>query len=162
MDSKVKIACEIIKKIEYLNIASITPDGMPWNSPVYTAYDKNLNFYWVSWKKNQHSVNIRNNENVFCTVYDSTQKAGTGLGLYFSGRAKELSNPLEMVIGLTVLYQRSKHKMRAVVEFLKYFPRRVYRFTPEKVWINGDGNMNGNVIDVREELDLQMIKDQLS
>lgn len=38
-------SAEVIKTIEYLNIASITPNGLPWNTPVYTCFDKNLNFY---------------------------------------------------------------------------------------------------------------------
>jgi hypothetical protein len=39
-------AKEIIEKIQYATIASVTEHGMPWNSPVFTAYDKNFNFYW--------------------------------------------------------------------------------------------------------------------
>lgn len=162
MDRQIAKAIEIIKNIQYINIASITPEGLPWNSPVYTAYDKDLNFYWLSWKKNQHSVNIRNNPNVFITIYDSTVPASTGVGIYFSGKAYELSNPIEMLTGLTVCYKRSKHKMRAIGEFLKHFPRRVYRFTPQKVWINGDGDVKGNFIDVRKELDLHSIKKHLT
>src|SRR3989338_2922498 len=158
MDKKIDTAGKIIKRIEYINIASITPEGLPWNSPVYTAFDKNLNFYWLSWKKNQHSVNIRNNPHVFVTIYDSTVAAGTGVGIYFSGKAHELSSPKEMLVALVVVYQRSRHKMRAIGEFLKRFPRRVYKFIPEKVWINGDGDINENFIDIREELELEKIK----
>ncbi|KKQ24628.1 MAG: Pyridoxamine 5'-phosphate oxidase-related, FMN-binding protein [Candidatus Roizmanbacteria bacterium GW2011_GWC2_37_13] len=161
MNKKIETAAKIIKRIEYINIASITPEGMPWNTPVYTSFDKNLNFYWLSWKKNQHSINVRNNGNVFVTIYDSTTPAGTGVGLYFSGKAKELINPAEMLIGITVIYKREKHKMRAIKEFLTHFPRRVYRFTPEKIWINGDSDISGNFIDIREELDLSKIKEKL-
>ncbi|MCL4364126.1 hypothetical protein M1328_02700 [Patescibacteria group bacterium] len=161
MDKKIRLAQKIINKIEYLNIASITPDGKPWNTMVYTAFDGNLNFYWLSWKNNQHSVNVRNSGNVFCTVYDSTQLAGTGVGLYFSGKAKELANPLEMLIGIKVMYKRSKHKVRDIKEFLTHFPRRVYRFTPEKAWVNGDSDIDGNFIDVRIELDLKKLKNNL-
>ncbi len=162
MDKKITTACKIIKQIEYINIATITPKGLPWNTPVYTAFDKNLNFYWFSWKKNQHSINIRNNPNAFVTIYDSTVPAGTGVGIYFSGKAYEITNPKEIIIGLTVCYKRSKHKIRAVKEFLTHFPRRVYKFTPEKAWINGDSELDGNFIDVREELNLQQIKDYLA
>ncbi|MBI5127528.1 pyridoxamine 5'-phosphate oxidase family protein [Candidatus Roizmanbacteria bacterium] len=161
MEKKLKSVVNIIKKIEYLNIASITPDDHPWNSPVYTAYDKNLNFYWLSWRNNQHSINVRNNPNVFVTIYDSTAPAGTGVGVYFSGQAKELTNAKDMVIALTVVYKRSKHKMRAIAEFLKHFPRRVYRFTPEKVWINGDSDIKGNFIDIRTELKINELKKNL-
>src|SRR3989338_1603706 len=158
MDLKIKHAAEIIKKIEYINIASITPEGLPWNTPVYTAFDKDLNFYWFSWKKNQHSINVINNPNVFVTIYDSTVPAGTGTGIYFEGGARELTNPKEMIVGITAGYKRSKHKVRAAREFLKSFPRRVYRFTPEKAWINGDTDIDGNYIDIREELSLNNIK----
>jgi uncharacterized protein YhbP (UPF0306 family) len=161
MDKNVSTAIKIIKKIEYMNIASITPAGTPWNSPVYTAFDNDLNFYWFSWKKNQHSINVRNNKNVFVTVYDSTAPAGTGVGIYFKGEAKELTNPKDIVIGMTVVYKRSKHKMRAIGEFLKKFPRRIYRFTPKKAWINGDSDINGNFIDVRREIELLTLKKHL-
>lgn len=158
MEDKIAKAVEIIKKIEYLNIASITPEGLPWNSPVYTAFDKNLNFYWFSWAKNQHSVNVRKNPNVFITIYDSTQPAGTGTGIYFSGKAYELINPKDIIVGLSVGYKRSKHKMRDVAEFLTHYPRRVYKFIPKKAWINGDSDIKGNFIDIREELILDEIK----
>lgn len=161
MDKKINTVVKLINKIEYINIASITPEGLPWNTPVYTAFDKNLNFYWLSWKKNQHSVNIRSNPKVFVTIYDSTVPAGAGVGIYFSGIAKELTNPTEMIVGMAVLYKRDKHKIRAIKEFLTHFPRRVYRFTPEKVYINGNSDINGNFIDIRRELDLKLIKAKL-
>lgn len=151
-------AAKIIKKIKYVNIASITPTGLPWNSPVYSAFDNNLNIYWISWKENQHSVNVRNNPNVFITVYDSTVPEGTGVGVYFKGQAKELSNPTEIITGLTVCYKRVDKKIAAIGNFLKNFPRRVYKFTPEKIWINGEGDINGNFIDIRTELDLNSVK----
>jgi len=34
----------------------------------------------------------------------------------------------------------------------------VYKFVPEKVWVNGDGEIEGNFIDVRTELDLEKLK----
>lgn len=104
---------------------------------------------------------MRNNKNVFVTIYDSTQIAGTGRGLYFSGTAKELSNPIEMIVGMKEVYKREKHKLRVIKEFLTHYPRRVYRFIPEKVWINGDSDINGNFIDIREELNLEKIKEKL-
>ncbi|MBI4974029.1 pyridoxamine 5'-phosphate oxidase family protein [Candidatus Roizmanbacteria bacterium] len=161
MDAKIIKAVEIVKKIEYLNIASITPEGLPWNSPVYTAFDKEMNFYWFSWNKNQHSINIRNNPNVFVTIYDSSVPAGTGVGVYFSGKAIELSNIKDILVGTTVCYKRSRHKVRDTIQFLKHFPRRVYKFMPEKAWINGDSDINGNFIDIRQELSLEQMKNQL-
>ncbi|MBI4599486.1 pyridoxamine 5'-phosphate oxidase family protein [Candidatus Uhrbacteria bacterium] len=153
-----KRAKEIIEDIEYLNIASVTKDGLPWNSPVYCSYDKDISFYWMSWKENQHSKNIRGNQNVFCTIYDSTCPAGTGFGVYFQGRAYELSNPREVFIGIKSIYGRSQHKMAAAALFLKKFPRRVYTFVPDKIWVNGDDKIDGHFIDMRTELNLEDLK----
>lgn len=158
MESLICKSKEIIEKIEYLNLATITPEGLPWNSPVYCSFDKDLNFYWLSWKENQHSKNVRNNENVYVTIYDSTILSGTGVGVYFQGKAYELNNSIDIIKGLAHHYGRSKKKMKDVVMFLTSYPRRVYKFVPEKVWINGEGEINGNYIDTRTELNLEELK----
>lgn len=158
MENLIKKAAKTINDILYLNIASITPEGKPWNTPVYFANDKKLNFYWVSWKLNQHSKNIRNNSSVFVTMYDSTVAWGGGFGVYFEGQAYELTNIKEILVGLRELYRREKRNPRDVIQFLKKFPRRVYKFVPEKVWVNGDGDVDGNFIDVRTELDLEKLQ----
>lgn len=162
MDSLIKKAASIIQTILYINIASITPDGKPWNSPVYCAFDRDLNFYWLSWKLNQHSKNIRNNPSVFVTIYDSTVLAGTGIGVYLEGKAYELKNPKDIFLGIKEVYKREKRSPREVIQFLKKFPRRAYKFVPEKAWINGDGDIDGNYIDVRTELDLKKLKQLIS
>ncbi len=149
---------EIIEKIEYLNIASITPEGLPWNSPVYCSFDKELNFYWLSWKENQHSKNVRNNPNVFATIYDSTIPSNIAFGVYFQGKAYELSNPVNIVAGLKCHYSRSKHKIKDAVMFLTSHPRRVYKFVPEKSWINTMGEIEGNYIDDKTELNLKELQ----
>ena len=59
-----------------------------------------------------------------------------------------------MIVGIAQIYRREKRKPRDVVEFLKKFPRRIYKFVPKKIYVNGDGEIDGNFIDVRTELDL--------
>ncbi len=162
MNNLVEDAIKTIKNILYINIASITPEEKPWNSPVYCAFDKDLNFYWLSWKLNQHSENIRNNPFVFITIYDSTVPAGTGFGVYFEGKAHELNNPKEILVGTIEVYRREKRKPRDVIQFLNKFPRRVYKFIPEKVWVNGEGEIDGNYIDSRTELNLEKLKEALA
>ncbi len=151
-------AQSIVANNNYLNLATITKEGHPWNSPVVYVYDKKLNFYWFSWKENQHSKNIRDHHQVFATIYDSQQPLGTGQGLYLQGQAKELTNPVEMLIGVTLMYKKLRKEKRDVKEFLHGYPRRVYRFTPEKVWINEDGDIKGNFIDIRVEVELEELR----
>jgi len=149
-------AKEILHDVIYITIATVTPDGTPWNTPVYSAYDEDYNFYWVSDKNGQHSKNIRDNENVFIAVYDSNIPEGTGVGVYIKAKAIELSGKDKITKGLTALYTRKNKdsQKRTADEFLGSFPRRVYKATPEKCWINGAGEINGNFIDIRTEINL--------
>jgi len=41
-------AKEIISKIIYITIATVSRDGLPWNTPAYSSFDENYNFFWVS------------------------------------------------------------------------------------------------------------------
>ena len=79
-----------IERIFYITIATSNKKGEPWNSPVYSVFDKDYNFFWVSWSENQHSKNIRENESVFIVIYDSTSPEGTGFGVYMKGKAFQL------------------------------------------------------------------------
>lgn len=152
-----KKAREIIEKILYITIATSSKDGMPWNSPVYCAFDKNYNFYWASWKENQHSKNIRENNNIFIVIYDSTVPEGTGEGVYIQGKAYELDSEKEIKHALSYLDGRVKKKKdpkTRITQFQGNKPRRIYKAIPEKVWVNGEGEIDGEYIDKRVEINL--------
>ena len=158
MENLEKVAVEIINKIEYLNISSITPDGKPWGSPVYTVADNELNFYWLSWKENQHSLNVKNNPNIFVTLYDSTVPCSTGVGVYFEGTAKQITNPITLGKCLITFYRKRNRKPRDIKEFLSKYPRRLFMFTPTKGWMNGDSEISGNYIDIKTEISLEKVR----
>jgi len=151
----VKRTKEIIEKILYITIATSSKDGKPWNSPVYSAYDENYNFYWASWKDNQHSKNIRKNNNVFIVIYDSTVPEGTGEGVYVKAKAYELSNEKEIEVAIRYLDGRiNKIGRHKVSQFQGSMPKKVYKAIPEKVWINIEGNVSGSYVDKRIEVNL--------
>ncbi len=148
-------AREIIEKIIYITIASVTPEGKPWNSPVYSAYDKDsYTFYWVSPRAAQHSKNIEANPNVFLAIYDSTVPEGTGEGVYVQAKASVVTDPKEMAKAIYFLYTRKKKKLRDVSHFLDMRPRRIYKAVPEKVWLNSDEKIGDENIDIRIEIKL--------
>lgn len=152
-------AKEIISKILYITIATSSKEGLPWNSPVYSAYDENYNFYWNSWKENQHSKNIAENNNVFLVIYDSTLTEGSGahIGVYIQAKAYMLTEEKEIERGVMILSKRKgkpSSKLRSAQEFMGNYPRRVYKAVPEKVWLNDVGEINGNYIDKRVEIKL--------
>lgn len=155
-----KRAREIIAKILYITIATSTKDGIPWNSPVYSAFDESYNFYWISWLENQHSKNIKDNNQVFIVIYDSTVPEGMGKGVYIQAKAYGLDREKEIEHALSYLDGRvSKKGHHKISQFIGTMPRRIYKAVPEKIWVNDEGGINGEYIDTREEIDLaQLVK----
>ncbi len=159
IDPNIKKARKIISEILYITIA--TTDGkQPWNSPVYSAFDTNYNFYWASNQNSQHSKNIKNNTSIFIVIYDSTAPEGTGEGVYIQAKATMLTKEEEIFDALKILDERvGKDNERDAQKFLGSYPRRVYKAVPENFWINGDGSINGNYIDIRMEVNLSKEKE---
>lgn len=147
-------AKETIEKILYITIATVDENGQPWNTPVYSAYDTHYNFYWASWEGAQHSKNIERNPKAFLVIYDSTVPEGTGFGVYIQAKAKKLVDKTEIKEALSHLYSRKNKEPRKPEEFLGKFPRRIYKATPQKIWVNDDATVNGNFIDNRKEISL--------
>ncbi len=155
-------AIEVIKSVRYINLATVSGDGKPWNTPVYCAYNDSPHFYWLSWKENKHSVNIEQNPNVFATLYDSSVPEGTGFGAYFEGTAHKIEKIPELMDALVCVYSRSQKKVKATKLFLTSYPRRAYAFVPTRAWVNGDGLIKKQFVDVRHELDLTILKQKLA
>lgn len=154
-DSMLKKAQNIIEKILYITIATSSKDGTPWNTPVYSAYDKKYNFYWASWKKSQHSKNIRENNQVFLVIYDSTVPEGTGEGVYIKAKVYMLTEEKEISHALSYLdgrVNKKKNLKTRTAQFQGDKPRRVYKAVPEKVWMNTEGEINGEYVDKRVEI----------
>lgn len=160
-----KRAKEIIEKILYITIATVDENGQPWNTPVYSGFDKELNFYWFSDKNSQHSRNIRNNKKVFLVIYDSTVPESTGEGVYIQAEAYELKDEKRTTDGLKIMDGRvGKTKVRKYEKFSGNAPLRVYCATPKKIWMNvDDEDENGNYIkDARTEIALDELKELLN
>lgn len=151
-------AKRIISNILYITIATANKEGSPWNSPVYSAFDKDLNFFWASDQNGQHSKNIAENNSVFIVIYDSTVPEGTGEGFYIKAKAYKLETEKDILDALKYLDGRVGKKTHDPRGFMGTMPRRIYKAVPEKVWVNDDGEINGNYIDIRIELDLVELK----
>jgi len=149
-----KRAKEIIELIPYVTIASVSKDGMPWNSPVFTAYDKEYCFYWGTYRESQKAINIRANNNVFLVVYDSSVPPGTGEGVYMKATAIPMTEPDEIKQAYNIL--KSRHAM-SFWDFEAVGPKgpvQLFKATPQKVWMNDDDTKDGHYIDTRTAIDL--------
>lgn len=153
-----KRAKEIIEKILYLTIATVSKNGEPWNAPVVGAHDKDYNFYWGSHKDSQHSQNVRDTGKVYLVIYDSTVPEGTGEGVYVKARASELNDPRAIKEAHQILQARYSKPYWKLSQVQGAGPIRLYKAVPEKVWMNADGEVNGTYIDTRVEVDLISVK----
>ncbi len=153
-------AKKVINEILYITIATCDRNNQPWNSPVYSAFDKDYNFYWASWKENQHSKNIKENGKVFVVIYDSTVPEGTGFGVYMRGTAHQLEKKdiVEIIKAIKLLYLRKNKKLRKPSEFLGLLPRRIYKFVPEQIWVNSEGEVKSNFVDSRIDITWDILK----
>lgn len=158
----VECARRTIQKIQYITIATVCVEagGRPWNSPVYSAFDSDYNFFWMSDRKSQHSKNIQNSPYVFLVIYDSTIPEGTGAGqgVYIQAQAEELSDLSRISRAHQIVATRVEKTLRPSADFLGDAPRRIYQATPEKAWINDIVEKKGFRIDVRVEIDLALLR----
>jgi general stress protein 26 len=147
-----KRAQEIIDQILYITIASVDEDGQPWNSPVFSAHDDDLNFYWGSHIDSQHSKNIRATGKVFLVIYDSTVEAGQGEGVYVRARAFEITDADEIKSVHKRLQDRRPVPYWKLHEVSAPAPVRLFKAVPEQIWMNDDGERDGQFIDTRKEV----------
>lgn len=153
-----KRAAEILQAIQYATIATVTPDGKPWVSPVARVLDDELNIYWISDKDNQHSKNVRSNENVSIVVYDSTVPEGEGEGVYIEAVASELSDPQEILHVRTL--KKGEDYQPEEGEFTAEAVRRVYKADVIRMFINDAEIQDGVFIrDYKVEVDKQDVID---
>lgn len=151
----IEIAKKIISEIMFITIATSSKDGVPWNSPVYSSYDENYNFYWSSSPEAKHSVNIKENNQVAIVIYDSTDPEGTGRGVYIKAIAHEVMDEKEIEKALGLLYGRKNKNPKPIMDFIGDSPRRVYQAVPQKFWINETQKVNDFPVDVRAEVDIK-------
>jgi hypothetical protein len=145
-------AAEILRTIRYATIATADSQARPWNSPVYSVRDEDLNIYWVSDKKNQHSQNVRQNPQVFIVYYDSTALPGQGEGVYFSATAVELGDPEDIRAARRLIDGCDSCN---AADYSGDSVCRIYRATPAHAWINTFEERDGVFIrDYRIEIPL--------
>ena len=152
MNEDEESAKAILSDLLYITLATVDPDGLPWNTPVFAAFDEAYHFFWVSASGVRHSQNIRATHRVAIVVYDSTTPAGEGRGVYIEATADEVSEEQEIIHALHALERRGWKK--PLEEVMGASIHRVYKAVPEQVWISTVGSLNGQRFDTRVAVDL--------
>jgi general stress protein 26 len=142
----------VLDAIHYITVATVSEDGQPWNTPVAAFhFEDDYTLYWASWQDNQHSKNIRANGKAFVVVYDSTPADNRpSAGVYMLGQAFELTDE-QTVMQAALAFKDDPYNPSDGKQYLGNYPRRIYKFIPQKVWMNDGAEINGNFIDVRVE-----------
>lgn len=85
-------ALQIVGANRYMIIATASPDGAPWGTPVYFAHDGLATFWWVSSPESRHSQLIATNPQAALTVFDSTVEIGQAAAVYAEASAAMCSD----------------------------------------------------------------------
>ncbi|MBO0819584.1 MAG: pyridoxamine 5'-phosphate oxidase family protein [Nocardiopsaceae bacterium] len=146
-----------------MTVATVSRDGtgIPWATPVYTAFDGDCDFFWLSDRHSAHSVNIRNNPDVGLVTFDSTVPEGTGAGggVYIQARARELSAPDEARRAEECLTARAGRPVRPLAGRSGQSPARFYVARPTRMWVNDSLLRDGVRVDGRTEVDLDALRE---
>lgn len=154
---------EILDEVQYATLATVSADGAPYNAPVFTAYDHDLNLYWSSSQNSQHSKNIADSGKVFIVIYNSSVAQGTGWGVYIEAEAATAA-PSETERALLLLGSRRGRPFDNMPTFTNGGPQRIYKAKPLQIWINdAEKDDSGEYVeDHRVALDLPAVISRLN
>ncbi len=148
-----ELARSVIKSTRYITLATVDAAGQPWNAPVAGFPDEHFNFYWASDQKTQHSQNIRANGKAFVVIYNSARSDEEAWGVYLHGTAQEISDETT-ANHAAHLFKDDPYLPSDGSAYLGAHPRRIYQFTPEKVWMNDGEGEGADYVDFRVEVHL--------
>jgi Pyridoxamine 5'-phosphate oxidase len=146
-----------IAEIKYATLATVSTEGQPWNSPVFTAYDEQYNFFWGSPEESTHSKNIEANGKLAIVLYDSRAVPGTGKGTYIVARAHRLTDPAEMKFAYELLIMRRGAQASSYWKFSDFeAPHAIhfYKAEPREISTHGGDMVDGVYIDRRRTVQL--------
>ncbi len=144
-------AKEILDKNLYCTLATVNDDSTPHGSPVFFVADQN-SIYWWSAKKSQHSQNIERTGKVFITVFDSHAPEEKAKGVYIEANGQIASD--DKINDILEKYnQKAKVFSLTRQNVTGDSPSRLYEAIVGRIWLNSDDEINGNYIDIREEVE---------
>lgn len=137
----------LIKTNIYRTTGSVGSDGVPWVTPLYYAYDEQLNLYWISPKDSWHSKNIQHNSNTSFTCFDSHAPKWTGNAAYMTLTVKELASERDIARALTYIFHRLDEPVPNSQEFSNNATYRTYQAKPKGMWVTGSKKIAEEIID---------------
>ena len=143
---------KILDANSFCTISTVTGDGKPWASPVFFAYEDGPKIYWWSDQESTHSKNIKANNEVFITVFNSQVSENDAIGVYIKAKARPLDDVYSRDKAIKFYNKRAKFFELTEENTSGNAPTRLYIAEPEQIWLNSEGTKDGFYVDTRRRL----------
>jgi nitroimidazol reductase NimA-like FMN-containing flavoprotein (pyridoxamine 5'-phosphate oxidase superfamily) len=147
---------EVLRRNPFCVIATASPAGEPWLSPVFFNYSPDLTFVWESARDALHSQNIAANPRIGIFVKD-TASPGPARDVYIEATAREV--PQALLARALYTWQVGPHghsdrSQREVTDYAPGKPLRLYEARIDHVYVHDETLVDDYRVDVRSEVDL--------
>ncbi len=88
------------------------------------------------------------------SIFDSSRPWGQGQGVYVSGRVTVITSRHELEKIRQLRIGRVAKATQPITDFMGASPRRIYKCSPEKIWLNVDHKVQDITVDERIEVTL--------
>lgn len=153
-------AVEIIRDGFYVALATVSPSGNPWCTPLYYAVTSNLEFITLSSTTSIHASNLRGNSEAAWCIYTGALPPEASDGVYFGGSGQEVEPNAAQTYADELYDQRfpdpaERAKHPANPAYWESTGRRLYLLRPNHAWkVNPDDPAGVS----RIELDLEELR----
>lgn len=130
-----------LQSTDYMCLAT-QQDGNPWASPVYFAWDQNLNLYFISMLQSRHMQSIAAQPVVSAAIYATNQDTqGDVIGLQISGTAAVLDQDQDIRTAFENYYARAlslsyvKYGDKVDSPYAYHPDWHFVRLSPQQIWL---------------------------
>jgi uncharacterized protein YhbP (UPF0306 family) len=131
-----KIIRDYLPEVVHMSLATVKNDK-PWVCEVHFVYDDDLNLYFRSLTSRRHSQEIAENTNVAGNIIKQHHLGDAPLGVYFEGKAEQLTSADERKKALPFFEKRLKASDDILTEAEREDGHQFYKITVENWYVFG-------------------------
>ena len=155
---------DVFRRNMFCVIATSSPTGDPWLSPVFFNYSPDYTLVWESAHDALHSANIRANPRIAIFIKDTTTKA-PGTDVYIEAVAQEVP-PQRLSEALytweTGPHGHSDRAQRELKDYDASRPLRLYEAQIQHLYVLSETVVKDYRVDARLEIDLASLNEGAS
>jgi hypothetical protein len=154
---------EVFRRNAFCVIATASPAGEPWLSPVFFNYDPQYAITWESAHDALHSQYLRTNPRIAIFIKDTSTKA-PAVDIYAEATAVEV--PADRLAAALHTWSSGPHghsdrASREVADYSPDRPMRLYQARIDHLYVREETLIGDYRVDVRVEVDLAQLRQQM-